>query len=282
MRALALILPLLLALPALGQTTVKATLVSGTTVRGEFATVTDQAVDAVCASHFQGLVLWLDADDASTLTDAGAGACSAWADKAQGFGPVTQGTAANRPTITAARQNGRAGLVFDGTDSLDVDSAVVSDYPVTVFGVAKTSAASSMRLWWVGDKDVNNLHALDVLVRGDAGNVVQVGAADGTAFTAAGSTGSYTNGVAFLVTGRFVSSTDRRVLLNGANEGSASTSRQPAGMDRTSIGRQGDSAPGSLFNGDGYLVLVFNVDVPTDARTAIQRYIGAAWGITVP
>lgn len=49
--------------------------------------------------------------------------------------------------------------------------------------------------------------------------------------------------------GLFVGSTDRRVFLNGANKGTNATDVTPANLNRTSIGRAGDSSPSAYFSG---------------------------------
>jgi hypothetical protein len=59
--------------------------------------------------------LWLDASDASTITESG-GSVSEWRDKSGNVRHASQGTSANRPTVSAAAQNGLDALSFDGTD----------------------------------------------------------------------------------------------------------------------------------------------------------------------
>lgn len=60
------------------------------------------------------LTLWLDADDASTITTVTG--VSSWRDKSgNGFNPV-QATTTKQPTYTANLQGGKYGLVFDGVD----------------------------------------------------------------------------------------------------------------------------------------------------------------------
>ncbi len=54
-----------------------------------------------------GVIAWLDASDASTVTTSG-GAISRWADRSGLLNDATQTTPANRPTYVAAAQNGRA------------------------------------------------------------------------------------------------------------------------------------------------------------------------------
>ena len=65
-------------------------------------------------SDLDGLALWLDADDDSTITES-SGAVSAWGNK--GSGPdVAQSTAAYKPATGAASINSLNAITFDGTD----------------------------------------------------------------------------------------------------------------------------------------------------------------------
>ena len=63
------------------------------------------------------LALWLDADDASTITLNGS-TVSQWNDKSGNSRNVSQATAANQPTLTASGLNGKPVLTFDGADWL--------------------------------------------------------------------------------------------------------------------------------------------------------------------
>lgn len=64
------------------------------------------------------LALWLDAEDATTITLNGS-TVSQWADKSGHGNNATQSTAANQPTYSATGYGGKPSLAFDGTnDSL--------------------------------------------------------------------------------------------------------------------------------------------------------------------
>ena len=76
-------------------------------------------------SDLDGLALWLDADDDSTITES-SGAVSEWGNK--GSGPdVTQSIAAYKPTTGAASINSLNAITFDGTnDCLSAASSFTS------------------------------------------------------------------------------------------------------------------------------------------------------------
>ncbi len=90
-------------------------------------------------SSISGLRVWLDADDASTITESG-GAVSQWDNKGNGNN-FTQGTGSAQPATSASTLNGRNVLDF----TLDFMSGsffpVHSDAGLTIFIVGKTTTA---------------------------------------------------------------------------------------------------------------------------------------------
>ena len=83
--------------------------------------------------------LWLDAADASTITETG-GKVSQWDDKSGNNNHLTQGTDASQPTTGTRTQNGLNVLDFTG-DYLTKVFAL--NQPYTIFAVVKTDAPSS-------------------------------------------------------------------------------------------------------------------------------------------
>lgn len=88
-----------------------------------------------------GLQLWLDANDASTMTLNG-GTVSEWRSKV-GSIAVTQATASAQPTLTANYAGSRSALTFDGGDVLYSASAPLSIAPCTSFIVYAESTIVS-------------------------------------------------------------------------------------------------------------------------------------------
>jgi hypothetical protein len=105
-------------------------------------------------SDIAGLTLWLDADDAGTITDAGAGAVSQWLDKSANAYALAQAVAGSRPTTGTRTQNGRNVIDFD-SDSLEVASNAPinnpSDGAWTIFAVALTDTVTGVHRLLDGD-----------------------------------------------------------------------------------------------------------------------------------
>ena len=97
-----------------------------------------------------GCIGWYDSADLTAMatnTD-GSGAVTAgtqvgyWKDKSRTAAHVTQGTAANRPTLTANAVNGKTALVFDGSND---GLSLLSGYTVqnSLSGLTRIIVASS-------------------------------------------------------------------------------------------------------------------------------------------
>lgn len=84
------------------------------------------------------LVMWLDANAASTITTV-SGAVSSWSDKTTNGNNALQSTASARPTINVGGLNSKNTMNFDGTDDFFVvaDSASTKPINLHIFVVAK-------------------------------------------------------------------------------------------------------------------------------------------------
>lgn len=88
------------------------------------------------------LLAWFN--DASSVTDAGSGACSQWNDITGNAYHATQSTGGSRPTITSGDQAGRRVLSFDGTD----DRLAILGAGIGIF--ANVSAGFMFGVWRKG------------------------------------------------------------------------------------------------------------------------------------
>ncbi|HEY3321932.1 MAG TPA: autotransporter-associated beta strand repeat-containing protein, partial [Planctomycetota bacterium] len=90
-----------------------------------------------------GSVLWLDANDASTMTVAG-GKVTQWRDKLGGPDQVAQGTVANQPAVTPNAVNGLPAVHFTNPNYLTNASNYAA--PVTIFAVSRYTGGSNQRV----------------------------------------------------------------------------------------------------------------------------------------
>lgn len=101
-------------------------------------------------SDLANLVVWLDANDISTLwQDTGATSpvttdaqlVARWNDKSGNGNNVTNGSAADQPTYKVSIQNSKPALLFDGTNFLDT-AGTFANYPLTWLAVIKNTGTS--------------------------------------------------------------------------------------------------------------------------------------------
>lgn len=96
---------------------------------------------AFSPASITGLALWLDASDATTITET-SGQVSTWQDKSGNDYHATQQTANNRPTLydgnsNPALLNGRQALFFDGTNDTLRTPTFARSQPLTAFFACK-------------------------------------------------------------------------------------------------------------------------------------------------
>ena len=90
------------------------------------------------------LSLWLDASDASTITETN-GSVSQWADKSGNAFHFTQTTAANQPTTGSVTIGGINAINFDGSDRL-LNNAFSINGKHTVFALAYSNSTGWSRI----------------------------------------------------------------------------------------------------------------------------------------
>ena len=161
--------------------------------------------------------------------------------------------------------------LFDDASSeyLQIEQAVVSGAPFAVSVWARRDANVECIPFSLMDKDIGVVgFVIQFLISGDS-NQVRAFANDGGYGIATTSTGT-TDNVWQHICALFVSSTDRRVLLNAGGKGTNATSRTPANMDRTAIGYWAAASPTNYFSGDIAEVAIWDLSDWTGATNAIK------------
>ncbi len=234
--------------------------------------VTAQALAAwTPASLAGGAALWLDANDASTIT-LNTSTVSAWADKSGNVRTVAQGTAASQPTYTASSINARPAIAFDGANdwlqttmspfSTTVDGAA---FVVTRYRNASTTLQSVLGTDLTGTGPWLYLQADGNTIKGYGGNYVAAGT-----FTAG--TVEVT-GLSKTTTGTLT------VWRNGVSSGSGSAGTAPTNNGLV-IGRLGNGTWGAYASVDVAEVLAVNGTLATDDRQRLEGYLAHTWGLT--
>jgi hypothetical protein len=214
--------------------------------------------------------LWLDAADATTITESG-GAVSQWNDKSGNGLNVSQSDSAARPTLTAQSLNGKSVLSFDGTgDFLERASVSLHTGTWSAFALARQTAASGVRS--ILDQDlVPDRLGQYLRVSGENFESIAFNTIN-TAFTASRAWSP----LSWTISGAIRSTDQISARLNGGTAGNTSTTGTPAsGSTRLRVGdRQG------VFWNGFIAEIVFIAGAATDTtRQQVEGYLAHKWDL---
>lgn len=239
------------------------------------------ASSAFSPTDISGCVLWLDADDAATITEA-SGEISQWDDKSGNGYDVTQGTAANKPSNDGTR-NSRTTIYFDGGDYLS-GSISVDPSNCTVFMAWATDGTpggnyyGSLSLGAAGGNDWNSADGISVNV-GDENYYTEIdhNGAPGPRWSGSGATPWH---VASIVITRsaptvklYTDGTLRDTAANGGVAGAATTVVVGA---RWLSGAVSTSYP---LTGDVGEIIIYNSPLSDADRATVEDYLMTKWGL---
>jgi hypothetical protein len=218
-----------------------------------------------------GLALWLDGNDSASLTLVSS-AVSEWKDKASGK-VFAQTTANNRPTLTTI--NGKTALAFDGSNDTLSCSEPFTAYPASLFFVQRIVAYTNYGMTYTaGDSNNFNLRQNALfgslqLQHPSSG----VGYSEQTPFSTEDA-----QVVSVVYPSPLI---DSVAYINGSllNIAGGTFSQEPIFSGTTHwIGSRANS-----FFLNGYIgeILVYTKTVSATERSAIHKYLGKKWGITV-
>jgi len=213
-------------------------------------------------TDISGLQLWLDASDASTITES-SGAVSQWDDKSGNANHVTQGTAALQPTTGTRTQNSLNVLDFDGSDFLRNGAIGPFSQPNTVFVVGKADATATTQAFVHGDNFAN-----DNAIGLTSSNFFMF--ADSALFGGASDTSTHIFIAEF-------NSTSSELFIDGVSSATGDAGSGSANDFR--VGARYDGAEAL----DGFVaeVLVYDSALSTADREAVEAYLADKWGITL-
>jgi hypothetical protein len=241
----------------------------------------------IVPTSIQGLQLWLDAADTSTLLDAnGDPATSSVAtgeDKSGNGNNATQGTASSRPA-TGGDIGGKNALTFDsGSDWLSANGLVsVAESEFTVFNVVKPASQGDIGILFSWQKfgDVANPDQFKPYVDTN-GNI---GIGTGQTNTIIDSRDWTDTPLIFTVTQSSTTVTSR---INGAAANTNPTiSAVPiSGVEAFAIGQEFDGpspgTPSNFYGGDMGELLIYDRVLSASEIQAVELYLANKYGITL-
>jgi hypothetical protein len=229
-----------------------------------------------------GLAVWLDASVGGSLFQNNSGTVSASATGEQvgyiadlsGNGRnATQGTANNRPLLSAANQNGKRGLTFDNTnDSLSLGniSAAFSSSEGTGFFVYKIAIDN---IYTVFRTRSNNC----VTQENNLGQWTYNGAWRTTRLNKLATSLPHASGSSAVVHTLQASAS----VYEMRNNGSVVTTTTGNWNAGDSYELMADSAGGAWTNGTLYEVILYSRFLSDSERQRVEKALGLKWGITI-
>lgn len=219
-----------------------------------------------------GLDLWLDASDASTITETG-GAVTEWADKSgQGHDAVQAGSDLTRPTTGAATQNGLNVLQFGSGDYLATTANSTNEMSLIVVAVVSaqgsplgSAGASSSRCYLLGN-----------------GANVYISAAVGAILYSVQTTDVAWN--VFRVAELAFNGSAVTLYSSGKQEYTGAQSGTGANTATLNVGAINNNGSPTLYciGQIAEIIVVKGRIISASERTAVSAYLMAKWGITAP
>jgi len=219
--------------------------------------------------------LWLDAADASTITESG-GAVSQWNDKSGNNRNVMQATAADRPVVST--DAGNASLLFDGTSEyLRHDVSGTITYPSSIFIVCRnTDTANAGHVFSVNDSSLSDRY-YTLTQRENSGQKLfyQSRIAFNAPSIRVGS--SFNTEIIEAVSN---ASNDNELFSNGTSVGT-DTSEWPApNYDNITIGRLRYQLSDQYFVGHVHEIIWIRQSLDLATRQRTEGYLAHKWGLT--
>lgn len=232
------------------------------------------------------LALWLDAEDATTIT-LNATTVSAWADKSSNGRNVTQATATSQPTYSTTAINGKAAMSFDGGDSLEnlAPGALLRNVPGATLATVASYTNNSAGRCALGISTATagqNRATLAANIAGNTGYLVGGRRLDADGFALAGST-TFTAGATLIQTGVLdYANSDAFSYING--------SLNASNLSFQTNGNSSDTDPGALYigisgSGTNWMlglvgeIIVTHTALSAANREIIEGYLAWKWAL---
>lgn len=158
-------------------------------------------------------------------------------------------------------------FVSASNEYLEIDSSVISSEPFTMAALINVPANQVSAAVTVCDKDVDN-HFTRLGLTTASGGVAEIQVAAGGSTSNTRGTVTYGSDTWIHICAVCRTISNRSIYTNGGDKVTSSDVRNPANMDRISIGRLGNSTPTQYFNGIIAKVTLWDTDL-SDEEVAI-------------
>jgi hypothetical protein len=212
-----------------------------------------------------GLEVWLESDFGTSTTTPDA-AVSSWNSKTPATVNFTQGTGANQPLFKSNIFNGKAALLFDGSND-NLAGTVAANTPHTIFMVLKWNSVvnASRAFGYTAESSLCTISGAYSWFSTEGGGISTIG-------------GTTTN--AAIITLKIASAASMSSYLNG---GAAAATFDPHNLvtTATSINIGTEDSASNPANVYVAAFLRYTSALSSANQTLVQNYLGSKYGITV-
>jgi len=213
-----------------------------------------------------GLILWLDAADALTMT--GSTIISGWRDKSTYNNMMTPPASSNYPTLTANAQNGKSVLTFSGSQYFTGPITLASANVFTHFAVYYSSATLSAG---AGYFDSSDGPGGQLSIWSGGGGQYQNAFAYGSSFNTGG---SYR-----IVSTVCASPTTVQVYFNGTNQNIGSSWNYYGTTTSATITSVTVGKAYQIFAGNLAEIVMYSTALSDSDRYKVEGYLAWKWGL---
>lgn len=226
--------------------------------------------------------LWLDADDASTITTDGSGNVEQWNDKSGNGLNATQTNAGSRPFLQSAAQNGKDVIRFTN-DNFDCGKTVANNAAFTIFAAARFDALTTNDFPVVWSFETSNgSPAIQLFATPLTGYAEYSFGSSGSQWVRGrfGTTASSGASSLFGVTYNGQGSTTLSNFKGFQNGGADSVSAAPNFATNTNATKIGSRSDGGIpMQGDIFEIIVLDFEASETDRQKIEGYLAHKWGL---
>lgn len=227
------------------------------------------------------LELWLDADDALTITLDGS-TVSQWDDKSGNGHNAIQATATARPALTASAQNSKDVLTFSPVATADflqcTTSPISGTGSFTLLTVAKAASTSFSFLCGQGGSNTGDPGLGISTKEGAYYGFIEDSSRQVFSTIGSGSAdGSYK-----IRSDIFNRSSNWELYINGSSVGSENISARSGSLTGTTPFYVGTYSNASAGFWDGQIgeIVIISTATSTDTRQKLEGYLAHKWGLT--
>jgi hypothetical protein len=225
--------------------------------------------------------LWLDAADASTITESG-GVVSQWGDKSGNGRSASQSDSLLRPTFSSSAFNSKQSIVFSGSSNSRLLGTGTGLSTVASIFVAAQDTGSTSAIAGIYTSGAENVGGSFGLQR-TTGNVALVDGVGAAPTNSANTTSAISQPTVLSAVYTQASTSGSSIFFNGALEESFTGAGVSVNINPPNFqigGRTQGTQPLRVFKGNISEVILLAASASADTRQRIEGYLAHKWGLS--